>query len=218
MKNKTTAALLALFLGVLGVHRFYLKQFWLGLLYLLTLGFYGIGALIDFIVFITMKDERFDEKYNSKYLYLQQVNQEHVDVNVVEKAENEIAENKVLNQHVPVIEEKQQRFNKPAFQTNEKNVKGVLGLIFIIFSIWFWFGGGFFKSYDRNLDMVENKVAKDTEKQYYVVKRMGTKMEIYIHAGFVKAAYLQLGDDENYKKWSKIEKEDGKNAGMPNFE
>jgi|GEM_PF-1445241 len=90
MKSKTTAALLALFLGFLGVHRFYLKQFWLGILYLITLGFYGIGALIDFIMFISMRDERFDEKYNSKYLNYQEEYSEPINTNTIQKVEEPI--------------------------------------------------------------------------------------------------------------------------------
>jgi TM2 domain-containing membrane protein YozV len=68
MKNKTTAALLAFFLGWLGIHRFYLGQGGLGILYFFTLGLFGFGALIDFIVFLTMSEPNFDLKYNRAYL------------------------------------------------------------------------------------------------------------------------------------------------------
>lgn len=44
-----TAVLLSLFLGVLGIDRFYLGHTWMGLLKLLTGGGLGIIALIDFI-------------------------------------------------------------------------------------------------------------------------------------------------------------------------
>jgi len=60
-KNKLTAGLLALFLGGLGVHKFYLGRWGQGILYLLffwTL----IPAIIGFIegiVLLTMSDERF---------------------------------------------------------------------------------------------------------------------------------------------------------------
>lgn len=43
MKSKTTARLLALFLGFSGFQWFYLGKVVKGLLYLFTLGFFGIG-------------------------------------------------------------------------------------------------------------------------------------------------------------------------------
>ena len=49
----TAAILLCFFLGVLGIHRFYLGHIGMGVLYLLTGGLCGIGALIDFILLLT---------------------------------------------------------------------------------------------------------------------------------------------------------------------
>lgn len=48
-KNKTTAILLSLFLGGLGIDRFYLGYTGLGILKLLTGGCFGVLALIDLI-------------------------------------------------------------------------------------------------------------------------------------------------------------------------
>ena len=67
MKNKTTAGLLALFLGWAGVHRFYLGQTGLGILYFFLM-FFGVSfvlGLIDAIVFFSMDDGDFNRKYNS---------------------------------------------------------------------------------------------------------------------------------------------------------
>ena len=64
-KNRMTAALLAFFLGGLGVHQFYLGRTGMGVLYLLTGGVCGILALVDFIRFLVMSDAEFDVKYNS---------------------------------------------------------------------------------------------------------------------------------------------------------
>lgn len=54
-KSFTTALLLSLFLGSLGVDRFYLGYTGLGVAKLLTLGGCGIWSLIDFIMIATRK-------------------------------------------------------------------------------------------------------------------------------------------------------------------
>jgi TM2 domain-containing membrane protein YozV len=66
MKNKTTAAILAFFLGGIGVHRFYLGQGGLGLLYLIFCWTFipAITAFVDFIIFLTMDENKFNAKYN----------------------------------------------------------------------------------------------------------------------------------------------------------
>ncbi len=51
-KSRLAAALLAWFLGVFGVHRFYVGKVGTGILMLVTLGFFGIWTLIDFIVIL----------------------------------------------------------------------------------------------------------------------------------------------------------------------
>ena len=66
MKNKTTAAILAFFLGGIGVHRFYLGQAGKGILCIVFCWTFipAFIAFIDFIVFLTMSEESFDKKYN----------------------------------------------------------------------------------------------------------------------------------------------------------
>lgn len=49
-KNKWISFLLCLFLGVLGIHKFYEGKVLLGILYLCTVGLFGIGVIIDLIV------------------------------------------------------------------------------------------------------------------------------------------------------------------------
>jgi hypothetical protein len=45
----TTAWLLLTFLGIFGVHRFYMGKIITGLLYLISGGLFGIGILYDFL-------------------------------------------------------------------------------------------------------------------------------------------------------------------------
>ena len=58
MKSKLTAILLCLFLGSLGIHRFYLGYTLIGVIQLLTFGGVLIWAIIDFIRLIidSLKD------------------------------------------------------------------------------------------------------------------------------------------------------------------
>jgi TM2 domain-containing membrane protein YozV len=47
-KDYSLAWILLTFLGVFGIHRFYLGKWGTGILYLLTLGIFGIGLIYDF--------------------------------------------------------------------------------------------------------------------------------------------------------------------------
>lgn len=66
MKNKVVAAVLAFFLGWAGIHRFYLGESGVGLIYLIFC-WTGIPAIIAFfetIILLLMSDQVFDAKYN----------------------------------------------------------------------------------------------------------------------------------------------------------
>jgi hypothetical protein len=64
-KSRIAAALLAFFLGGFGVHKFYLGRVAAGFLYLLFFWTFipAIIAFIEFIIYLTMSDEAFAEKY-----------------------------------------------------------------------------------------------------------------------------------------------------------
>jgi TM2 domain-containing membrane protein YozV len=65
-KSKMTAALLAIFLGSFGLHKFYLGQVTWGLLYLF-LFWSSISMILGFIegiYYLTMSDKDFEPKYN----------------------------------------------------------------------------------------------------------------------------------------------------------
>ncbi|CAH1001536.1 hypothetical protein LEM8419_02439 [Neolewinella maritima] len=71
MKDKTTAGILALIFGGLGVHRFYLGQVGRGLLYLFFIWTFipTIISMIDGIIFLTQSEDKFDRKYNPAEYY-----------------------------------------------------------------------------------------------------------------------------------------------------
>lgn len=65
-KTRMNAALLALFLGGLGAHRFYLGQTFLGLMYILFCWTFipAIVAFVEGIAFLCQSDYSFDRQYN----------------------------------------------------------------------------------------------------------------------------------------------------------
>lgn len=67
MKSKVVAGVLAFFVGVFGIHRFYLGQVGKGIAYVIFCWFPLIWliAFIDAIMLLTMDDRVFDAKYNS---------------------------------------------------------------------------------------------------------------------------------------------------------
>ena len=76
MKSKSTATLLAFFLGMFGAHKFYLGDNGMGILYIIitlfgwilffipTLILY-IAVIIEFILLLVMTESDFDVKYNN---------------------------------------------------------------------------------------------------------------------------------------------------------
>jgi TM2 domain-containing membrane protein YozV len=63
-KDKTTAALLAIFLGWLGAHKFYLGKAGLGIVYILFYCITWFVGIIEGICMLCMDEKEFDLKYN----------------------------------------------------------------------------------------------------------------------------------------------------------
>lgn len=51
-KNKWISFLLCLFLGIFGFHKFYEGKIAMGIIYLFTVGFFGIGWFVDCIIIL----------------------------------------------------------------------------------------------------------------------------------------------------------------------
>ncbi len=66
-KVKMVAALLAIFLGSLGIHNFYLNNKKMGIIFLLLCwtGIPGIVGFVQGIMMIIMSDNAFDQKFNN---------------------------------------------------------------------------------------------------------------------------------------------------------
>lgn len=69
MKSKVAAGVFGILLGSLGIHKFYLGQIGMGILYLLfswtTIP--GIIGIIEGVLYLTKSDEEFNAKYNRVY-------------------------------------------------------------------------------------------------------------------------------------------------------
>lgn len=48
--NKWISLFLCLFLGIFGAHKFYERKYFMGILYFLTFGFFGIGWILDIYI------------------------------------------------------------------------------------------------------------------------------------------------------------------------
>lgn len=74
MKDKSNAALLALFLGPIGAHKFYLGRTGLGILYLvltctiMLAWIPAIAGFIDFVILALMDKDEFNRRYNGSHM------------------------------------------------------------------------------------------------------------------------------------------------------
>lgn len=50
--NPIIELVLCVFLGILGIHRFYAKKIWTGILYLFTFGLFGFGVVVDEVLIV----------------------------------------------------------------------------------------------------------------------------------------------------------------------
>jgi TM2 domain-containing membrane protein YozV len=71
MRNKSTATILTLPLvfGIGGLHKFYLGQPAMGLVYLCTIGGFGICQILDLAWLLTVSEGKFDQEYNYRNIH-----------------------------------------------------------------------------------------------------------------------------------------------------
>ncbi len=62
-KSRLAAALLCIFLGYLGIHRFYTGKIFTGLIYMFTAGLFGVGIVVDLVRILC---GTFNDKYGFK--------------------------------------------------------------------------------------------------------------------------------------------------------
>jgi TM2 domain-containing membrane protein YozV len=88
VRNRTTAALLAFFLGGIGGHKFYLGRSVQGLLYLVFCWTFipAVIAFIEAIILLTMSDADFNVKYNGGMMLVAAATPQNIVVNVANTA------------------------------------------------------------------------------------------------------------------------------------
>ena len=106
MKDKNIAGILALFFGWMGVHRFYLGQVGLGILYAVFFWISWVFAIVDAIAFLSMDTDEFNIKYNKKYFKASRRDQER-------RNQNRRRESRSFREQQRSRVRQQQRANRP---------------------------------------------------------------------------------------------------------
>lgn len=91
---------------------------------------------------------------------------------------------------------------------------GVLAILIIIGTFWYFWGGGLKMDTAKRLDDVYKQVSADSVQQYEIAKRQGDPMQTCVQAGFVAAAFLQEKNEGSYQQWKATEKSDCAKAGL----
>ena len=96
----------------------------------------------------------------------------------------------------------------------KKGLKIIGVIIIIVVAISFIFDGVSEESIKKDIDRIENQVAMEAVEKYEIAKRNGNDMDAYVQASMAAAAFLEANDEENYKKWKEIEKQEAKKVGL----
>ncbi len=82
-----------------------------------------------------------------------------------------------------------------------------------MFWVLYLYGGGLDWQVEKEFQRIQQQVAKDFEKQYFIAKRNGSAIDAYTQAMLVATSYLQANDEANYRKWKNIAQQEGKREG-----
>ena len=100
-------------------------------------------------------------------------------------------------------------------EQKSSGLQSIVGVIIVVGVVWFFFGGGLEKQAAKDMNNIYNQVANDAVKQYEMVRRSGTPIDVCVQAGLVSASYLQAKDESNYQRWKQKEGADCAHAGVP---
>ena len=73
-KNKNVALILCVLLGYFGAHRFYVGKFGTGILYIFTMGLFGVGWIVDIFLIATDKFIPKEQNANNSFFYNNNLN------------------------------------------------------------------------------------------------------------------------------------------------
>lgn len=71
MKNKYVAGLLAIFLGFLGFHKFYLGKWFQWILYIIFMPITVFISILEGVLYLLNSKSRFDTNYNAEWIIRQ---------------------------------------------------------------------------------------------------------------------------------------------------
>jgi hypothetical protein len=127
------------------------------------------------------------------------------------KDDQEALEPVIVEEHIPIPHEPPPR--RPRRFLYLRPLQFVR-LVFTLFILWYFFGGGLEHQAARGLQDLKEKVAVDQVKEYEIAKRNGSAMDACVMAGMVAAAYLQSQEERSYQRWKDIERSDCALAGL----
>lgn len=120
--NKTVALILCIFLGYFGVHHFYVNNSKKGLLYLCTIGLFGIGWIIDIILICIDKFKDGDGLILSSKQFITYNNFESVQTPIPISTQNIISNPTAIQTEVSIEKEPLQNNKKIIAVANELHV------------------------------------------------------------------------------------------------
>jgi len=202
MKSKTTAILLCFFLGILGIHRFYLGYTKIGIIQFLTGGGFVIWAIVDFLRLFTgslgpegsVWKEEAEKVEEERRIEVEKLDKEREEER--RKREEERRKKEAERRKREEEEERKEAERKRRFNEMKENFYD-----------------------DNNLTVLPNGNIRDENFEEYKLEEERVDFIVYMPEGMKgKRAYIKT-DGENYLEWSgPIKKADKSNFLRGDFE